>query len=256
MLQIQQYVKPESLEEAYTLLTGNRNNQIIGGMMWLKMQDRRIPVGIDLSDLDLNGIEETQDSFIIKAMTPLRMIELHPALHTCYDGMFRSACKDIVGVQFRNMATLGGSLYSRFGFSDILTLLLSLDCEVHLYHGGTISIKDYAAMPYERDILTHIVLKKEAMKGVFQCVRKSATDISAFHMAIVQTKENYRISIGARPKRAVLYELPLSMTKEEIKAALKQVELGDNMRAGKAYRERLCEAFIEKAFQSGGALCK
>ena len=32
MLRIQQYVKAQSLEEAYTLLTKNRNNQILGGM--------------------------------------------------------------------------------------------------------------------------------------------------------------------------------------------------------------------------------
>ena len=36
MLRIQQYVKAQSLEEAYTLLTKNRNNQILGGMCWLK----------------------------------------------------------------------------------------------------------------------------------------------------------------------------------------------------------------------------
>lgn len=256
MLRIQQYVKCKSLQEAYELLTKNRNNQIIGGMMWLKMQDRQIPVGIDLSELALNGIEETKDAFVIKAMTSLRTLELHEGLHTWFGGMFKDACKDIVGVQFRNMATLGGSLYSRFGFSDILTLLLALDCKVCLYHGGTISIKEYVQMPYERDILTQIMIKKEPVRGVFQCMRKASTDISAFNMAIVRTKETYRISVGARPKKAVLYELPLTSSKEDIKMALQQVELEDSMRASKEYRKRLCDAFIEKAFQSGGALCR
>ena len=50
-LQILQYVKPKGLEEAYTLLTKNKNNQIIAGMMWLKMQERSIPTGIDLSEI-------------------------------------------------------------------------------------------------------------------------------------------------------------------------------------------------------------
>ena len=61
MLRIQQYVKAQSLEEAYTLLTKNRNNQILGGMCWLKMEDRLIPCAIDLGDLGLDKIEESGD---------------------------------------------------------------------------------------------------------------------------------------------------------------------------------------------------
>ena len=38
----------------------------------------------------------------------------------------REAVRHIVGVQFRNCATVGGSVYGRFGFSDVLTLLLAL----------------------------------------------------------------------------------------------------------------------------------
>lgn len=36
MLQIQQYIKSASLDEAYELLQKNRNNQILGGMIWLR----------------------------------------------------------------------------------------------------------------------------------------------------------------------------------------------------------------------------
>ena len=36
-------------------------------------------------------------------------------------GAVREAVRHIVGVQFRNCATVGGSIYGRFGFSDVLT---------------------------------------------------------------------------------------------------------------------------------------
>ena len=45
----------------------------------------------------------------------------------------KNAVKDIVGVQFRNMATIGGSIWGRFGFSDVLTVFLAMDSYVELY---------------------------------------------------------------------------------------------------------------------------
>lgn len=67
MLKIQQYKKAETLEEAYELLSKNRNNQIIAGMLWLKMEDRIIPQAIDLELLHLDQIEEDDEKFTIGA---------------------------------------------------------------------------------------------------------------------------------------------------------------------------------------------
>ena len=61
MLHMQQYVKASSLDEAYTLLMKNRNHQILGGMQWLKMQDRVVPMAIDLQALYLDEIKEQED---------------------------------------------------------------------------------------------------------------------------------------------------------------------------------------------------
>ena len=35
--------------------------------------------------------------------------------------------RHIVGVQFRNCATIGGSIWGRYGFSDVLTMFLAMD---------------------------------------------------------------------------------------------------------------------------------
>lgn len=55
MLTIGQYVRPESLDEAYTLCQ-KKNNVVLGGMLWLKMQHRSIGTAIDLCDLGLDQI--------------------------------------------------------------------------------------------------------------------------------------------------------------------------------------------------------
>ena len=132
MLKIQQYKKAETLEEAYELLSKNRNNQIIAGMLWLKMEDRIIPQAIDLELLHLDQIEEDDEKFTIGAGVTLRTLELHEQLNQWCGNVIRDSVKDIVGVQFRNLATIGGSVYSRFGFSDVICALMSLKCEVIL----------------------------------------------------------------------------------------------------------------------------
>ena len=71
MLKIKEYVKAESLEQAYEL-NQKRTNCILGGMLWLKMSNRNVQKAIDLSGLDLNQIEETEEEFRIGCMVTLR----------------------------------------------------------------------------------------------------------------------------------------------------------------------------------------
>lgn len=69
-------------------------------------------------------------------MATLRQIELHEGLNALCEGLVRDAVCDIVGTQFRNLATVGGSIFGRFGFSDVMTAFLALDSYVELYKGG------------------------------------------------------------------------------------------------------------------------
>ena len=126
MITIREYVRPASLEEAWTL-NQKRTSRVIGGMLWLKMQNAAVGTAIDLSGLGLDKIEETPEGFAVGAMVSLRALETHAGLNKYTNGAMREALRHIVGVQFRNTATLGGSVYGRFGFSDVLTVLLAPD---------------------------------------------------------------------------------------------------------------------------------
>ena len=59
MLNIREYVKVQSLEEAYEL-NQKRTNKIIGGMLWMKMGDRNIQKAIDLSGLGRGHLRHHQ----------------------------------------------------------------------------------------------------------------------------------------------------------------------------------------------------
>lgn len=50
MLKIKNYVKAESLAQAYEL-NQKKNAIVLGGMVWLKMGNRNIVTAIDLSGL-------------------------------------------------------------------------------------------------------------------------------------------------------------------------------------------------------------
>ena len=119
-------------------------------MIWLKMENINVGTAIDLSGLGLDTIEETEDNFSIGAMVTLRQLEEHPGLAAYTRGAVKEALRHIVGVQLRNLATVGGSIYSRFGFSDVLTLFMAMDCSVELYKGGIVSLREYAERPYDR----------------------------------------------------------------------------------------------------------
>ena len=57
-------------------------------------------------------------------MVTLRQIETNESLNNFFDNTIKEAVESIVGVQFRNMATVGGSIWGRFGFQTYLQLCL------------------------------------------------------------------------------------------------------------------------------------
>ena len=91
-----QYVRAESLEEAYGLYQ-KKNNFVLGGMLWLKMRKRPFGTAIDLSDLGLDQIEEDEKEFRIGAYVSLRELETNEALNTYTKGAFAESVKHIVG---------------------------------------------------------------------------------------------------------------------------------------------------------------
>ena len=254
MMTIREYKRAESLEEAWQL-NQKRSNRVLGGMIWLKMETIPVGTAIDLSGLGLDTIEETDDSFSIGAMVTLRQLEEHAGLAAYTHGAVKEALRHIVGVQLRNLATVGGSIYSRFGFSDVLTLFLAMDCSVELYKGGVISLREYAERPYDRDILVRLIVKKEKAEFFYQSVRNSQTDIPVLTCAAARLDDgSFRIAIGARPLKAVLFEFPAQTGASEQDFARKiayevqqKIVTGSNMRGSAEYRRHLAGVLTKRA---------
>ncbi len=238
MFAIREWKKAESLEEAWKL-NQKKTNRIIGGMGWMKMQKKPVAAAIDLSGLGLNTIREEEDCFVLGAMVTLRQLETNERIHEVYGGAFKEALRHIVGVQFRNCATIGGSIWSRFGFSDPLTLLLALDSEVVLYTKDgliTVSLEDFTKMDYNQDVLVEIHVKKTVTQVSYRTARTTETDIPTVAVAVAKTAEGYRASIGARPGRAKRVTAP---TVEELTDAVKGLTYHGNLRGSESYRRHV-----------------
>lgn len=250
MATYRQYVVAQSLEEAYAL-NQKRGSVIVAGNMWLRMCGLKKQTAIDLSALGLDGIGETDDAFVIGAMTPLRALELHEGLNRETGGAFAQALAPIVGTQFRNTATVGGSVYSRFGFSDVSALLLALDAEVVCFHAGAVKLSAYQAQPWDRDILTQVRVPK-GRRAAVRSVRASATDIPMLVCAAAKGESGLRIVLGARPARAIVVAdgLQAGAGAAEYERIAQETAFGGNRRASEAYRRRVAPVLMARAAQA------
>ena len=247
MLEFKNYVLAESLEQAYEL-NQKRTNRIIGGGCWIRMGRARIQTAIDLSALELDKITFTNEEVSIGCMCTLRQLETNTKLNEEFDHMFYEALRSIVGVQFRNSATIGGSIYRRFGFSDPLTLLLALDTQAELYKAGRVSLAQFVNMPHDNDILVALHIKRDARKVVYMHHRNTATDFPVLAVAVSKIENNWYISIGARPMKASL--VTVEGKTPSIEEVVNQFTFGSNRRGSSDYRKHLAKVLLGRAITS------
>lgn len=262
MITIQKYVRPQSLEDAYQL-NQKKRNYIIGGMLWLKMGSNTVNTAIDLCDLGLDTITENEEEISIGAMVSLRQIELHEGLNAYTCGAVAAAVRDIVGVQFRNLATVGGSVWGRFGFSDVLTIFLAMDSYVELYKGGIVPLEEFAAMKPDNDILIRLIVKKIPGKFVYQTMRNQRTDFPVIACAVSQVNGEYRAVIGARPSRAKIWRDEEGLLADDINedSAKKFADYvaanaptGSNSRASAEYRTHIIGVLTQRSIMKLGGV--
>ena len=256
MFTIGQYVRAQSLDEAYAL-NQKRSSAVLGGCGWLKMGRRAIGTAIDLRDLGLDEIAVYDDRIELGAMVTLRQLETSPALAEAFGGCVADCVRPIVGVQFRNRATVGGSIWSRFGFSDPLTLFLALDAHVRLHHAGELSLREFIERPYDRDILTAVILPRNGRKAAILSHRATATDLPVLVCAVSRRPDGvWQAAVGARPHRAALVTdenglLAGGVTPESAaafaEAAADRLDFQSNMRGSAAFRAQLCRVLVRRA---------
>lgn len=258
MFELKDYRAVESLDQAEELLLQDKKNVILGGLLWMKMGKNRYNTGIDLCRLGLDRIIDRGDSIELGCMTCLRELETSPLLSENFGSLFRDALGHIVGVQFRNLATLGGSVAARFSFSDLITALMVLDTRVHFHRAGPLPLADFLAGPSLRDILVKVSIPKGKMQTSYLSHRLSATDFPVLAAALSRINGQWTIAMGARPSRAKLAPkaarvLSKNPDTDQVRTAcdilVEELEFGSNQRGSKVFREKLARALIKRGIE-------
>lgn len=250
MLKFKNYCLAESLEQAYEL-NQKKQNRIIGGGVWMKCCNFPFQTAIDLSSLGLDQIVETDTEFEIGCMVTLRQLETHKGFEAYTEGAAKEALRHIVGIQLRNCATVGGSLFGRFGFSDVLTLFLALDASVELYPGGLMSIKEFASSKPDNSILVKIHVKKTPIHIAYQSARFTTTDFPLLACCVSQMDNVLTVSVGARPARAKAVSCDCPSVKDICSDSLNELILreyifGSNRRASAEYRQHAAQVLVDR----------
>lgn len=279
MFYYNQYVRAQSLDEAYELYQ-KKPNFVLGGMLWLKMKNKTLGTAIDLCDLGLDQIDEDENEFRIGAYATLRQIETHEALNAYTHGAIAESVRHIVGVQFRNVATVGGSIWGRFGFSDVMTIFRALGAKVQLHKAGIMDLDEFAALPRTtRDVLVSVIVPKNAKGVVYLSQRNQSTDFPVLTCAVENRSGRYVAVIGASPYMAEpVWDEDgildgIADAKTDSNAALtdnsennakidkfaeyvaEHIRFGSNIRAGAEYREIICRVLTRRAVTQSLDIC-
>lgn len=262
MINIREYYAPSSIGESYELLKEKKKAVLFGGGAFIRMGSKNISTAIDLSKAGLNYIEEDEEYIKIGAMTTFGDIEHSEILKSYFNNTLAKSVREIVGIQLRNLVTVGGTVYSRYGFSDLITGLLAMEVKVNLYKQGAIALEEFLKNgPMERDILESIWILKDNRKATFMSMRNSKGDYAILNVAVSKSNEKFRISVGARPERAILALDAMGylnyinddISKENIikaaNIACEETHLGTNSRASDIYRKRICYILVKRALE-------
>ncbi|NQT64665.1 MAG: FAD binding domain-containing protein [FCB group bacterium] len=255
-MRFEKFVQPENLKSALEILKKDPNSVILGGTTFLRLSDKRYSTGIDLSNLELDFIKENNDQIEIGAFTSLRTIETDPIINKYFGNLLPKSLENLIGIQFRNNATIGGAIFSRLGFSEIITALLVLDCELEFEENGIVPFNEFISnWNIKRDILKKIIIKKEKGKSSYKMLRNSSADFTILSVA-VSNFGSIKIAVGTRPAIAELSKKASPLINSDNSKIIEAADLitdefkfGDDLRAKSVYRKKIAPVLVKRALQ-------
>jgi len=259
-LRIKNYVRPHTLEEAYRIISENERAVVLGGGSFLRLSFKEIDTVVDLQNVGLDFIEEKEDAVDIGSMVTLGELERNDVLKKLYRGYIPRFVGIIWSVQLRNIATVGGTIFPKWGFSDFITGLLALNVDVHLYKSGKMKLEDFLKTKIGKDILVKVSIKKERRETSFQFLRNSLYDFSLLNLSLSCKKgKDFKLAVGARPgvakpaKKTVEFlnsvDEPFKHLKRATGILLSEIEFGDDFRASGEYRKHLAGVLFKRALE-------
>ena len=256
-MKVNEYYRASSLEDAYQKLQEDPRNVILAGGLWIKKMGQNYDALIDISTLGLNQISESKDEVVVGSMVTQRDFENSGVIQKLFNDASAFSTREVMGVNFRNLATIGGSIMGRYPFSDVITGLLPYDVTLEFYPKNSMSLEEYLNYKGKLNaILIAIHIKKGTGKGFYKKVKTTALDFPIVNIAVAKVNGEYRIAVGARPMVAALAKKAMeylnSGNKDFNKAAelaVEELQFMDNKDASKEYRIDLAKVYVRRGFE-------
>ncbi|HHF08224.1 MAG: FAD binding domain-containing protein [Kosmotoga sp.] len=265
---VKEYFKPTTVQEAFELFNEDRAHSVFlaGGTTVALMKSSSIERIIDLENVGLNTISEKDDNLVVGAMVKIEDFRKNELVRKHYGDFFFNAFSKVASWQLRNMATIGGSIAPKLGWSDVTACLIASDARLIVYDEQgfrNISIDEFNHTPKaEKPLITNVVFTGNGYSYSFKKFSKSTFDIAIINVAIglkLQRDiiEDARIVVGSRPHFPVRFSvvekgirgLKLDNTTASIARNLtyENFEGGSNLLASAEYRQHLASIFVERA---------
>jgi len=258
-MNIATYRRPSNLDEAYDLVV-KQGAYPLGGGAWSMSVGRPIASAVDLCDLGLRYIRVEGKNIAVGAMATARDLERSSLLADVFGPLFPEALGGIAGVQVRNIVTAGGSVAGRYGFSELLVVLLALDASLVFYNDGTRPLSEYLGAPRGGAFLLEKILLPLDKKASYQGLRHAATDFPVLSVCACRARAGWRIAVGARPGVAAICpgagaslgstgSPGEQMALDAGRIAAGELSFGEDLRAGAEYRRSVCSVLVARAIR-------
>lgn len=255
-MSIRDYVKPDSLDAALAVLDGDERAVLLGGGAYLRLGAASHEVVVDLFELGLDGVRAEDDGLTIGGLATYRQLETDPAARRLAGGLLARSVEHIVGVQMRNVVTVGGTLAGRYAFANLTTALLALDATLVWHRAGRQGLDDFmTAKPAGKDILVAVEVADGGVRGAWQDVQRTRTDFAILNVAAVRRGDEWRIAVGSRPGIATLASAAATVAavsgnpQAAGDAAAEELEFGSDLRGSAEYRRAVCRALVSRAVE-------
>ncbi|MEV6952204.1 FAD binding domain-containing protein [Streptomyces sp. NPDC051183] len=205
------YVRPDGLDEALTLLSGTRGARVLAGGQSLLPDLRtgadRARLLVDVTHLEeLRGIRRTPEGLRIGALTRLGELAAHPLVLDAAPEL-AAAARANGDPQVRNLGTVGGNLAATGRATDLPVAAIAADALVELAGPGgrsAVRAEEFAATGAPAGaVVTALLVPGSGRGGAFEKTADRATRYPVCATAVRITPDGPRIAVTGATARAL-----------------------------------------------------
>ncbi len=250
-IQVEEFYSPTKIKEALTLIASEGARILAGSTTLGKLKSLKAKKFVNIMKLPLSYVKEDDKHIYIGATTTIEDVLRNDIIRDKFPFIYK-ALLQFGAWGIREMATVGGSVFTSFPWSDVTPLFLVLDARVHL-----LSKDEERLLPLDNFLddkreymkgylLKEVIIDKEncGEKRDFKKVALSSFDLALLNFAYVKGDDFLRISVGARPGRPI--RLKETEKTRSIDVALKEANLGDDFRVSKKWREEVLRSLLSE----------